>query len=283
VNLLGEHTDYNEGFVLPLALDREVGVTVTRGGSPPDDPYTRGVLAALATPLEAVGVRSDATLPAGAGLGSSAAYEVALLRALDAAFELGLTDRGIAQTAWRAETEFAGVPCGVMDQMAAALGRPGEAMLIDCRTLDVRPVALPEGVEVVVRDSGVRHANATSGYAERRRECEAAARRLGVRSLRDVAPGDPRLAGEPRARHVVEENARVLAFAAALERGDVGEAGRLMSASHASQRDLFEVSVPEVDALAARLEASGAYGARLTGGGFGGSVVALVPARRPAS
>jgi galactokinase len=281
VNLLGEHTDYNEGFVLPLVLDQHVGVTLTPDPAAPGDAYTRGVFTLL--DVDPVAVESDATLPAGAGLASSAAYCVALARAVDAAFDLGLSPREIAGAAWRAETEFAGVPCGVMDQMAASLGTPGEALLLDCRSLDVRPVALPGGVEVVVRDSGVEHANASSGYAERRRECEEAAARLGVRSLRDVALGDPRLPGEPRARHVVEENARVLAFAAALERGDVGEAGRLMSASHASQRDLFAVSVPEVDALAARLEAAGAYGARLTGGGFGGSVVALVPAGHPAS
>ena len=276
MNLLGEHTDYNEGFVLPLVLEREVGVTVTREPSAPDDAYTRGVFAALG--LAPVAVESDATLPAGAGLGSSAAYCVALVRALDAAFGLGLSAREVAEVAGRAEREFAGVPCGVMDQLAASLGTPGEAMLVDCRSLEVRPVALPPEVEVVVRDSGVRHANATSGYADRRRGCEEAAGRLGVRSLRDVDAADPRLASEPRARHVVEENARVLALAGALARGEAREAGRLMSSSHASQRDLFEVSVPEVDALAERLERAGAYGARLTGGGFGGSVVALVPA-----
>ena len=275
MNLLGEHTDYNEGFVLPLVLEREVGVTITPSPSAPADAYTQGVFAALG--LEPVAVESDATLPAGAGLGSSTAYCVALVRALDEAFGLALSPREVAEVAWRAETEFAGVPCGVMDQLASSLGSPGEALLIDCRSLEARPVALPDGVEVVVRDSGVKHANATSGYAERRRECEEAARRLAVRSLREVDPSDLRLASEPRARHVVEENARVEAFVVALERGDVVEAGRLMTASHASQRDLFEVSVPEVDALVERLLGDGAYGARLTGGGFGGCVVALVP------
>jgi galactokinase len=179
-----------------------------------------------------------------------------------------------------------------MDQLACALGTPGEALLIDCRSFDVRRVAVPEGARFVVRDSGVRHANATSGYADRRRECAEAAAALGVESLRDVAPDDgrllaaatmlaraantgihPRLAA--RARHVVGENARVLAFAEALEAGELEPAGALMTASHASQRDLFEVSVPEVDALVASLLAEGALGARLTGGGFGGSVVAL--------
>ena len=290
MNLLGEHTDYNDGFVLPLVLDRHVAVTVSNAPAEPRDPYTRAVFEVLSLPPLAVD--SEATLPAGAGLASSAAYCVALLRALDAAFGLGLSARAVADLAWRAETELVGVPCGVMDQLAASLGTPGEAMLVDCRSLEVRPVALPAGAEVVVRDSGVKHANATSGYAMRRQECRDAARLLGVASLRDVDAGDPRLAAQPRdrpaaprpaplaarARHVVEENARVLAFAGALERGDLAEAGRLMTASHASQRELFAVSVPEVDALVEELLAAGAHGARLTGGGFGGSVVALVPA-----
>jgi galactokinase len=274
VNLIGEHTDYNEGLVLPLVLDRHVTVTVTASGSPPGDRYTRGVLAVVGTAIS-VGVQSEATLPAGAGLASSAAYEVALLRALRDAFALDLDDRALALLAWRAETEHAGVPCGVMDQLAASLGTPGEALLIDCRSLETRTVAVPGGARFEVLDSGVRHAHATSGYAQRRRECEQAAATLGVGALRDVAPGDPRLAPLPRARHVVEENARVLAFAAALEAGDLAACGRLMTESHASQRDLFEVSVPEVDALVERCLAGGALGARLTGGGFGGSVVAL--------
>lgn len=281
---MGEHTDHEDGFVLPLVLDREVGVTVRRTGEPPDDPYTRAVLAVAGVTC---GVESDATLPAGAGLGSSAAYEVALLRALDEAFGLDLDARDIALLAWRAETEGVGVPCGVMDQMASSLGTPGEALLIDCRSLEVRPVAIPPAARFTVHDSGVRHANATSGYAERRAECREAAALLGVERLRDLAddPGwatSGRLTSGSRpalrARHVVEENARVHAFADALSRGDLVAAGELMTASHVSQRDLFEVSVPEVDALVERLLAEGALGARLTGGGFGGSVVALASA-----
>ena len=255
-------------------LDRQVTVTLTPEGPPPDDPYTRGVLAALGERISA-GVESEADLPAGAGLGSSAAYEVALLRALRDAFDLDMDDRELALVAWRAETEHVGVPCGVMDQLASSLGRPGEALLIDCRSLETRAVAVPDAARFEVHDSGVRHANATSGYAERRRECDEAATALGVRALRDVAADDPRLASMPRARHVVEENARVLAFADALEAGDLATCGRLMNDSHASQRDLFDVSVPEVDALVERCLAEGALGARLTGGGFGGSVVAL--------
>ena len=293
VNLLGEHTDYNEGWVLPMAIDRSVSVEIAAGGPLPDDAYVRGVMAAaraagLAVPD--VRVRTSATLPAGAGLGSSAALCVALVRALRAAFALPLDDREAALLAWRAESEYVGVPCGVMDQLAASLAAPGEALLIDCRTLEAQPVALPPRVEVVVRDSGVRHAHAGGAYAERRAECARAAELLGVRSLRDLHPPNDELPAlsavnssldalpaplDRRARHVVEENARVLAFAGALRRGDLAAAGALMTASHASQRDLFEVSVPEVDALVDDLLAEGALGARLTGGGFGGSVVGV--------
>ena len=301
VNLIGEHTDYNEGFVLPLAVDRTVTVEVSPGSSPEENEYIRAVFAALRASgfaVPDVAVRTSATLPAGAGLASSAALCVALVRALRDAFALPLSDLEVADVAWRAETEFVGVPCGIMDQLAASLGSPDAALLIDCRTLSVRPVSLPAGVAVVVRDSGVRHVHAGGAYAERRAECARAASLLGVPSLRDLAP-DP-ASGTPsvdfnapsatsstlgalpaplgdRVRHVVEENARVLAFVDALERGDLREAGALMTASHASQRDLFAVSVPEVDALVEVLLAEGALGARLTGGGFGGSVVALRP------
>jgi galactokinase len=274
--------------VLPLALDRHVTVEIAPGPLP-DDAYVRGTVAAVRAAgfaVPDVAVRTSATLEAGAGLASSAALEVALVRALRDAFGLALDDREVAMLAWRAETKHVGVPCGVMDQMAASLGSPGEALLIDCRSLEVGPVALPAGVSVVVRDSGVRHAHASGAYARRRAECEAAAVLLGVRSLRDVGPGDEGIDALPapldrRVRHVVEENARVLAFADALAREDLVAAGELMTASHRSQRDLFEVSVPEVDELVEALLAEGAFGARLTGGGFGGSVVALMKGSDP--
>ena len=286
VNLIGEHTDYNEGWVLPLALDRSLSVVLTDDGPPSDNPYVCGVFAVLGLPVRGVEISGD--LPAGEGLGSSAALCVAVARAAAP----GLSDREVAEVAWRAETEFAGVPCGRMDQLASALGTPGEALLIDCRSYEVTPVPIPAGARFTVHGSGVKHANATSGYAERRRECEEAAAALGVASLRDADPNDARLvtaatlvarAGNTglhprlaaRARHVTGENRRVVEFAERLGEGDLERCGSLMDASHASQRDLFQVSVPDVDRLAERLRGEGALGARLTGGGFGGSVVAL--------
>ena len=283
VNLIGEHTDYNGGLVLPLVVPETLTVTLV-DGPPPDDAYVLGVFAVLGLAPRAVEIAGD--LPAGEGLASSAALCVAVARAAAP----GLSDREVAEVAWRAETEHAGVPCGRMDQLACACGRPGEALLIDCRSFAITPVAIPEGFRFTVHPSGVRHANASSGYAERRRECEEAAAVLGP--LRDLRADDPRLmtaatlvarAGDTgihprlaaRARHVVGENARVLAFAETLAAGDAERCGALMDASHASQRDLFQVSVPEVDALVVRLRREGALGARLTGGGFGGSVVAL--------
>ena len=290
VNVIGEHTDYNDGFVLPVALPGRVTVQLRPRhddrvtGSSADVEgdgwlvYAQAVQAAAGVGGFDVRVRS--AVPPGAGLASSAALEVALLRALREAFALDLDDLALALLAHRAETEGVGVPCGVMDQIAASLGREGHALLLDCRSLEAEAIALPPGVELRVLDSGVRHAHAESGYRRRRAECEAAARALGVTALRDVEEGDPRIARLPppldrRARHVVEENARVVAAGNALRRGDVDALARLMRASHASQRDLFEVSMPEVDRLAEQAEAEGALAARLTGGGFGGAVLAL--------
>jgi len=273
VNLLGEHTDYNDGFVLPMAVARGTTVRLRSRGdggryarSPDGDatPYTR------ALPAELGGFEADVetTLPLGAGLASSASLLVALLRAL----RPDADPLEVARIAHHAESEVLGVRCGVMDQVAASVGREGEPLLLDCRTLETTPVALPEGVEVLVLDSGVRHANAEGGYQRRRDECDAACRALGVASLRDVdAPPDdlPEPLGR-RVRHVLTENARVLEAAR-----DPSRLPELMRASHASQRDDYEVSVPEVDALVEAAEAHGALGARLTGGGFGGCVVAL--------
>jgi galactokinase len=235
-------------------------------------------------------VEIESDVPIGAGLASSAALMVATARALNEAFGLDLSEVDAALAAHRAESVVLGVGCGVMDHVAAALGREGEALLIDCRSLDVRRIPVPRGADLRVVDSGVRHANAAAeGYRARVEECRRAAALLGVGSLRDLVPvagsGAAMLALPPpldrRVGHVLAENARVLEAAECLERGDLARLGELMNASHASQRDLYEVSVAEVDALVERLLAEGALGARLTGGGFGGSVVALFRAAPP--
>ena len=303
VNLIGEHTDYNEGFVLPVATPQRTTVRLT----PRPDGVVRAASRELGGPFEyrvgeekrrgewidyvagvtwALGLRDgfdlaiESDVPAGAGLASSAALELALGRALREAFGLMVGDEALARIGRRAETGFVGAETGVMDQLAASFGGPDAALLIDCRSLAHRPI--PLAFDLVVLDSGVRHALAGGGgYAERRRECAEAARLLGVHALRDAQDA----AGLPppldrRARHVIEENARVLAAAGALEACDGDLLGRLMSESHASQRDLFEVSVPEVDALVELAEREGALGARLTGGGFGGAVAALAHAGR---
>lgn len=299
VNVIGDHTDYTGGFVLPMAVELGTTVAVERGGDrvelhSEDDPdparvplqvnvpelveprwarYVAGVVAELRPSVGARGtVRT--TLPLGAGLSSSAALEVAVALALG--FD-GDT-RSLAQLCQRAEQQASGVPCGIMDQLTSAAGVDGALLLIDCRTLDVTPVELSEDVAVVVVDSGERRFLASSAYAARRAECAAAEAVIGP--LRDATMDDLTALDDPvlvwRAKHVVTENARVLAFVAALRAGDVGSAGALMTASHASLRDDFEVSTPGLDALVDRLIATpGVHGARLTGGGFGGSVVAL--------
>lgn len=248
--------------------------------------YVQGITWALrGAGLELTGfdvhLRSD--VPLGAGLSSSASLEVSLLRALRQAFALDLDDVRLAQVGQTAENDFVGARCGIMDQMAATLADLGTALYLDTRTLEYRRVPLPETADLVVIDSGVRHAIAGGDYNMRRSECEAAATALGVPQLRDLTSDDlGRIARLPeplgrRARHVVAEDERVLAAVAALEAGDVVRLGRLFVESHESQSKDFEVSTPEVDLLVelARADAD-VYGARLTGGGFGGAVVILV-------
>lgn len=311
VNLIGEHTDYNEGFVLPTAIpqrtdvvlrvrdDLEVHATsASEGPAPPFrigeeqrtggwTDYVAGVTWALARHGHRVPAGFDLSVvsrvPLGAGLSSSAALEVAVGRAVRDAFALQVTDEELAAIGREAENGLVGVQTGPMDQLAAALTTPGEALLIDCRTLETTTVRLPDACELVVIDSGVRHALSDGSYDERRAECTRAVELLGVAALRDVEPGDPRLAGLPdpldrRARHVVEEDARVLEAVEAIESGSFEALGRLLDSSHASQRDLYEVSVRQVDRLAELARGHGALGARLTGGGFGGSVLALARA-----
>jgi len=300
VNLLGEHTDYNEGFVLPTAIPQYTSVEVAparerwfrlesatldervrfAAGEPPPAGfglYVYGCIQVLRNagadipPLDLL-VTSD--VPMGVGLSSSAALEVATLRAVRELLLLPFSDLELARLAHRAETDFAGVRCGILDQMACSVGTPGEMLFIDTRSLEVQRYPLP--AEVLVVDTGTPRSLASTGYNQRRAECESAARLLRVPALRDVAdPADvdglpPPLDG--RARHVVEENRRVLAARTA----PAEEFGRLMNESHASLRDDFQVSTPALDLLAAILqEQPGIHGARLTGAGFGGACVAL--------
>jgi galactokinase len=242
-----------------------------------------GVLAALAARGRApVGLDAEiaSDVPVGSGLSSSAAVAVAVAVACAHTARMTLHRIDLALAARDAEHAASGVPCGVMDQMASVFGQAGHALLLDCRTLQITPVALPRAVAVVVVHSGVARRLEQSAYAQRRAACEAAATRLGVASLRDARP--EQVAGDPIARHVVSENERVREFVDALRGGDVERCGELMLESHASLRDDFGVSTVELDRLVDRLVAAGAYGARLTGAGFGGCAVALCAADRAA-
>ena len=305
VNLIGDHTDYTGGLVLPMAIDLETVVEGTRQGdhvalasaqepdravvslsvedpaavSPPWARYVAGVVAVL-RPSTGFHGTVTSTVPLGAGLSSSAALEVAV--ALAVGFEG--TPLQLALACQEAEQRASGVPCGIMDQLASAAGVEGHALLIDCTTLTLTPVPVPEGLDVVVVHSGVERGLGGTAYAVRRAECEAAARELGpLRSayLADVERIDDDVIRR-RARHVVSENERVRAFAEALATGRTDDLGPLMAASHASLRDDFEVSIPALDDLVERLASTpGVLGARLTGAGFGGCVVALAEPGAP--
>ncbi|WOD40266.1 galactokinase [Nodosilinea sp. E11] len=304
VNLLGEHTDYNDGFVLPTAIPQHT--TVAIGFSPDDrhhfysaeleervdfDPagaspegfarYIDGcirVLAAAGHKIPPLNIFVTSSVPIGSGLSSSAALEVATLRGLRSLLHLPLDDVEIAQLGQQAEIQYAGVSCGILDQMASSLADTDHMLFLDTRTLDRQILPFPPGAEIVVIDSGVARSLATSGYNQRRAECEAAADQLGVKALRDIT--DPQQAEplpEPlrqRARHVITENNRVLK---ALEGITAAAFGKLMNDSHASLRDDYEVSVPALDTLVDILQTTpDVLGARLTGAGFGGACVALV-------
>jgi galactokinase len=318
VNLIGEHTDYNEGFVLPMALSHRVVVSAgrtaddrlrvlsrQRRGRPAEvdlrslrpgavdgwPAYVAGVVWALREAGHDVGgvdLVVDGYVPAGAGLSSSAALECAVALAVDESFGLGIARQSLARLAQRAENEFVGVPSGIMDQSASLLCRQGHVLFLDTRTLEAEHVPLDladTGLELLVVDTRAPHRLADGEYASRRRDCEHAALALGVPYLRDVSVQDlstalSRLEDDTtrrRVRHVVTEDARVLDVVGLLRAGRVREIGPLLTASHASLRDDFEVTVPELDtAVEAALDA-GALGARMTGGGFGGCVIALVP------
>ena len=299
VNLIGDHTDYTGGLVLPMAVHLGTTVDVEVDGDvvelhssteterahvPIDvnDPasvepaWARYVAGVVGEVRPRTGIRGNVTttLPVGAGLSSSAALEVAVALALG----FNGSPLELALLCQRAEQRASGVPCGVMDQLASSAGVAGHALLIDCTTNELTPVPLPDAVEVVAIHSGEERRLAGSAYPERRAACVAAAALIGP--LRDASLPNLEGIGDPivrrRARHVVTENARVRVFASALAAGDLATAGDAMFASHASLREDFEVSTDALDALVERLRATpGVYGARLTGAGFGGCVVAL--------
>jgi galactokinase len=303
VNLLGEHTDYNDGFMLPVATPQRTTVALSpsgdghfyfhsatlgcsvdfpENGSAPQGfgSYIEGCIRLVQSggvKVPALRVFASTELPVGSGLSSSAALEVATLRALRELLGVDLDDVRLARLAQRAEIEYARVNCGIMDQMASSLADSGHMLFIDARSLEHRLVPLPPGAGIIVIDCGVPRKLAASKYNERRAECEEAARKLGVASLRDVEdPEAVEQLPEPlrrRARHVVRENLRVLEAV----RGVSAERfGQLMNESHQSLADDYEVSIPELDALVDALRAApGVYGARLTGAGFGGATVAL--------
>ncbi|MGZ6976578.1 MAG: galactokinase, partial [Acidimicrobiia bacterium] len=305
-NLIGDHTDYNDGFCLPLAIDRECVVAgaptsgdritfrsqqlpgeVDIAADGRDDPgrveprwggFVAGVVRTLRTlGWEATGFDGTiaSTGPPGSGLSSSSALSVALTLALAEAGNFDWDDlREVARAALDAEVLATGVPGGLMDQLCSLFGVADHALLLDCRSLSITPVPLPRNHAVLVVHSGIARTLAGSAYAERRAACEAAAARLGVLALRDATLEQVR--DDPIARHVVAENQRVLDFVRALEDDDTNALGPLLLASHASLRDDYAVSTPELDLLVELLVDHGAIGARLTGAGFGGCVVALV-------
>jgi galactokinase len=307
VNLIGEHTDYNDGLALPFAIDR--GVTVTAAPLDGDRVQARALDLrakdefALAAPERVKGWRAfvrgtvaelteaghalrpcrltiESDLTRGVGLSSSAAMETALCLALIAVAGEREPDRiELAKLCSRVENEWVGAETGLLDQLASLCSEPGHAVRIDFATLELEPVPLDlQGWSLVTLDSGASHSIAASGYNERRRECREACERLGVATLREAT--DVEGLPEPlraRARHVVTENARVDAMVAALRAGDLAAVGRLLDEGHASLRDDYEASVPEVERTVEQLKQAGAVGARMVGGGFGGAVLALLP------
>jgi len=324
-NLIGEHTDYNDGFVLPFAIARRTAVAVGvrddrvvrvgsataagtfefsldeslelgERGQPRWGDYVRGVVAEFIAFVETkIGTCPritgfdawiDSDVPVGAGLSSSAALEVAFASAMEIVAGVELDPVAKAELCRRAEHRYAGVPCGIMDQMASVLATDGTLLLIDCRDRSWRRIALPAAeVELVVVDSGLPHDLGEGEFAQRVAQCAAVADHLGLASLRDATRADVESlerSGESilhaRAFHVFEENARVLDAVLAVRTNDWPRLGSILDAGHASLRDLYEVGRPEMDDLVAELRRAGAFGARMTGGGFGGSAVALFPA-----
>ncbi|MBU3894072.1 galactokinase [Serratia rubidaea] len=319
VNLIGEHTDYNDGFVLPCAIDYQTVISIAKRDDRQirvlaadydhqvdqfalDQPivpheqlqwanYVRGVVKHLQQRNGKFGGADlviSGNVPQGAGLSSSASLEVAVGQALQTLYQLPLDGVALALNGQEAENQFVGCNCGIMDQLISALGQPDHALLIDCRSLATRAVPLPDDVAVVIINSNVKRGLVDSEYNTRRQQCEQAAGFFGVKALRDVSQQqfnarehemDPLVA--KRARHIISENARTLAAAEALASGNLARMGQLMAESHASMRDDFEITVPPIDALVEIVKAAiGEHGGvRMTGGGFGGCIVALMPQR----
>ncbi len=320
-NLIGEHTDYNDGFVLPFAITQRTAVAAARrddgvitvgsafaqetvtmraadiapGAVDGWAGYPLGVAWALArvrdVPASAgadLFIHSD--VPAGAGLSSSAALVVATAGALAALWRLELSTAELAKAGHRAENEIVGAPTGVMDEYASLLGQPDAAVFLDCRSLRARSVPLrldSAGLALVLTDTGETHAHASGGYAARRASCERGAAQLGVPALRDLTIADLARAQAVldaetfrRVRHVVTEDARVEAAVAGLESGDLAAVGRLLTASHYSMRDDYEITTAALDLAVEVALSAGALGARMTGGGFGGSTITLIEAAR---
>jgi len=315
VNIIGEHTDYNDGFVLPMAIDRAVWIALRprrdrqvivhsldfdeaaefsldnlhKGKGWPE--YIKGV--AWAFQVEGHGLKGwegvmTGDVPIGAGLSSSAALELAAARAFAAVSDLEWEPVKMARLGLKAEVEWVGLNCGIMDQMICAAAQAGHALFLDCRSLDFEQIPLPGGLSVAVLDTATRRGLVDSDYNERRAQCDAAVRFFGVRALRDVdrqtfetRAGQLDPLTRRRARHVIRENERVSQAVAAMRRGDMERLGGLLDASHASLRDDFEVSSPALDSMVeiAR-QAAGCFGARMTGAGFGGCAVALVRAEK---
>jgi galactokinase len=311
VNLIGEHTDYHEGFVLPTIIpqrtwsivrrrpDRRVRARSGRQGETWDAyelgheqvtrrwiDYVQGVTATIVRAGHAIpgfDLEVESTVPVGAGVSSSAALSVSILRALRTLAGLRYDDVELARMAQQVETDFVGAPVGIMDPLVSSLGHNDEALFIDTRSLEIERIPMPASMEIRVIDSGIAHRHAGGGYVARRRESFEAAAALGVHTLRDVDEhATERIATLPpvlarRARHVVTENQRVLDAVAAIRANDPRRFGALLLESHASLRDEYEVTTPEIDTLvrlAARHQA--VFGCRMTGGGFGGAIVLLV-------
>ncbi len=320
-NLIGEHTDYNDGWVLPFGINRRTWVAAAPNNSSelravsslnkavysvslldegrPESLdwalYPLGVAWMLreASPNAkhfGVDLAITTDVPIGAGLSSSAAIEMAVATALNDLWQLGLDRSSLAKVGQRAENIVVGAPTGIMDQMASVYAAADSAVLLDCRSLAVRQIKLgfaDRGLSIAVLDTRVKHSHGTSGYRERREQCEAASAALGVPALRDAeVPDLVRLVNLVsdvvfrRARHIITENMRVQLAAAALEVGALDEFGELMNQSHTSMRDDFEISIPELDLAVEVARREGALGARMTGGGFGGAAIALIAADR---